>query len=298
MKVLKGLAFSLLSLLLFLSLSIFGLVLTLNYTILNPDFVICEVNKLDIPSLARDLLSQQIPQDEPYIADVVDNTLIDLEPWIRDQIGNSVYSSYDYFLGKSQSVGLEISLEPLRDSLKDNLREAILRSPPPELDGAPPAAVELYISEAYRDIDEMIPPSFQFNESSLDTEVLAQLEQARQYIGYVQLAYKALIGFILLLILGIILMNREVRSATRKLGIVFTTYGALEYAGIFVFKNLTRTQLPQLDIPLPLQAWLPQLFNDFLVPLEIFSLSLLVSGVALIIVSFLYKPRQPTEALC
>ena len=297
MKVLKGLAFSLLSFLLFLSLSIFGLVLTLNYTILNQDFIICEVNKLDIPSLSRDLLSQQIPQDEPYIADVVDNTLTDLEPWIRDQIGNIVYSSYDYFLGKSQSLSLEISLEPVRDSFKNNLREAIMQSPPPELDGVPPVAVELYINEANQNIDEMIPPSFQFDESSLDTEILAQLEQVRQYIGYVQLAYKALIGFVLLLILGIILMNREIRSATRKLGIVFTTYGALEYAGIFVFKSLTRTQLPQLDITPLLKPWLLQVFNDFLGPLEIFSLSLLISGVALVIISFVYKPRQPVEAL-
>jgi len=63
MKVLKGLALSLLSFLLFLSLSIFGLALTLNLTILNPDFTVSELDRLDIPSLTKDLLSQQIPQD-------------------------------------------------------------------------------------------------------------------------------------------------------------------------------------------------------------------------------------------
>jgi hypothetical protein len=183
----------------------------------------------------------------------------------------------------------------VKDSLKDNLREAILKSPPPELEGAAPAAIELYINEAYRYIDEMIPPRFEFNESSLGPEVLAQLDQVRQYIGYLQLSYKLLIGFILLLILGIILINREVRSATRKVGIIFATYGAFEYLGIFIAKSLMRTQLPQLNIPPPLQAWLPQLLNDFLVPLEIFSLGILVAGVALIIVSFVYKPHQPSE---
>jgi len=80
MKVLKGLALSLLSFLLFLSLSIFGLALTLNLTILNPDFTVSELDRLDIPSLTKDLLSQQIPQDVPYIAEVVDNTIADLEP--------------------------------------------------------------------------------------------------------------------------------------------------------------------------------------------------------------------------
>jgi len=294
-KLLKVLALTLLGFLLFLSLSIFGLVLMVNHTILNPDFIIAELNKLDISSLAKDLLNQQIPQDEPYITEVIDDTFADLEPWIRGQTHDSIYSSYDYFLGKSQSLNLVISLEPLRDSLKNNLSEAILRSPPPELAGVPPAIVELYINEAHQAIDETIPPSFEFNKSSLSPEVLAQLEQVRQYIGYIQLTYKVLIGFILLLILGIILINREVRGASRKLGIIFTTYGAFEYVGIFVFKSLTRAQLPQLNIPPPLQAWLPQLLKDFLVPLEIFSLSLLVAGIALIIVSFVYKPRQPSE---
>ena len=294
MKVLKVLALILLSFLLFLSLSIFGLALTLNLTILNPDFTVSELDRLDIPSLTKDLLSQQIPQDVPYIAEVVDNTIADLEPWIREQTRDTIYAGYDYLLGKSQSLNLVISLEPLRDSVKSNLREAILRSPPPELAGAPPAAVELYISEASQYVDEMIPPRFEFNESSLSPEALSQLTQVKQAVGYTQLAYKVLIAVILLLILGIVLINREVRGATRKLGIIFATYGAFEYLAIFILKNLVGTQLPQLGIPPPLQTWLPQLFNHLLVPLEIFSLSLLVAGIALIIVSFVYKPRQPS----
>jgi len=294
MKVLKVLALILLSFLLFLSLSIFGLALTLNLTILNPDFAASELDRLDIPSLTKDLLSQQIPQDVPYIAEVVDNTIADLEPWIREQTHDTIYAGYDYLLGKSQSLNLVISLEPLRDSVKSNLREAVLRSPPPELAGAPPAAVELYISEACQYVDEMIPPRFEFNESSLSPEALSQLTQVKQAVGYIQLAYKVLIAVILLLILGIVLINREVRGTTRELGIIFATYGALEYLAIFILKNLAGTQLPQLGIPPPLQAWLPQLFNHLLVPLEIFSLSLLVAGIALIIVSFVYKPRQPS----
>ena len=294
MKVLKVLALILLSFLLFLSLSIFGLALTLNLTILNPDFAVSELDKLDIPSLTKDLLSQQIPQDVPYIAEVVDNTIADLEPWIRDQTHDTIYSGYDYLLGKSQSLNLVISLEPLRDSVKSNLREAILRSPPPDLAGAPPAAVELYISEASQYVDEMIPPRFEFNESSLSPEALSQLTQIKQAVGYTQLAYKVLIAVILLLILGIVLIDREVRGTTRELGIIFATYGVFEYLAIFILKNLAGTQLPQLGIPPPLQTWLPQLFNHLLVPLEIFSLSLLVAGIALIIVSFVYKPRQPS----
>jgi len=293
MKFLKGLALGLLSFLLFLSLSIFGLALTLNYTILNPDFIVSEVDELDISSLVEEFLSEEIPQEEPYLAEVLDNTIADLEPWIKEQVNAGIYTSYDYLLGKSESLRLVISLEPVRDSLKDNLREAILESPPPELEGASPAEIELYLDEAYSEIDEMLPQ--EFDESSLSPEVLAQLEQARQYIGYFQLGYKLLIGFILLLILGIILMHRRVKRATREIGIIFLTYGVLEYIAIFVTKYLAGTQLTKLDMPAQLQTLLPQLLSNFLAPLEIFSICLLVVGVALIIVSFVYKPRQPSE---
>ena len=295
MKLLKGLALSLLSFLLFLSLSTFGIVLTLNYTILNPDFIVSELNQLDISSMVKDLFSSQIPQDEPYVAEAIDNTLADLEPWIRDQMQDTIYSGYDYLLRKSQHLALEISLEPLRDSLKDNLREAILQSPPPELEGESPTVIELYISQIHQYVEEMIPPRFELNENSLDPEVLSQLMEVKEAIGYVQLAYRILITLILLLILGIILMQRQVKGASRELGIIFTTYGAFEYVGIIIAKHLIGTQLPQFGMPSAFQDWLPQLLKDILLPLEIFSLVLLVVGIALIIVSFLYKPRQPAE---
>jgi len=297
MKFLKGLALSLLSFLLFLSLSIFGLALTLNYTILNPDFVVSTLNRLDISSLAGEFLSQQIhqqiPQGEPRLAEVLDDTIADLEPWIKEQASTVTYSSYDYLMGRSQSLSVTISLEPVKESLRDNLREAFLQSPPPELKGLPPAEVERYFDEFYQGLTREIPSTFEFNESSLSPEVLTRLEQAKQGISYFQLGYKALIGFILLLILGIILINREVKGATRGLGITFITYGVLEYGGIFAAKYFAGAQLPQLGIPESLQAQLPQLIGDFLAPLEMFSIGIGIAGVVLLIVSFVYKPREP-----
>jgi len=297
MKFVKGLALSLLSFLLFLSLSIFASAFTLNNTILNPDFVVSELDRLDISSLAKEFISEQIPPEEELMAEVLDDTIADLEPWIREQVSDSVYSSYDYLMGRSQSLSLVISLEPLRDSLKSNLREAVLRSPPPELAGVPPALIELYINQYINEIltNLQIPPTFEFNESSLSPEVLAQLEQVRQAIGYFQAGYKALVGFILLLILGIVLLHRQVKGATRGISITFLSCGVPWYAGIFVAKYFAGTQMAQLDIPSQLQVWLPQLVSNFLAPLEMFSIGLLVGGVVLLIVSFVYKPRQPSS---
>jgi len=300
MKFLKGLGLAILSFLLFLSLSIFGFVLTLNQTILNPDFVVSQVDRLDIASIAGDMLSEQIPQFEatspyePYVAEVMDDTIADLEPWIKEQARDGIYSFYDYLEGRSQSLSLVVSLEPVKEKLRDNLREAVLQSPLPELAGLSPAEREQALNEFYSEFSEQIPSTFEFTEALMEPEVTAQLEQAKQVVGYLHLAYNALIGLILLLILGIVLLNRKVKGSTRGLGMTFLTCGALSYAGVLVAKNIAGTHLTQLDIPVYLQAWTPQFLSDFLAPLEMYSIGLLAVGVVLLVVSFVYKPRQPS----
>ena len=398
MKFLKGLAISLLSFLLFLSLSIFGFSFMLNSTILNPDFVTAELDNLDVSSLAGEVLSQQvsagdfpeelatpivntitklelpikgqvnaatysiydyllgkklhpelattlrntilstefatslvdeldipslvgaflkeqltqqIPKEmEPlvkYLNESLDKTLTELEPWMKEQLSTAAGPILDYLLGESQSLSVVIPLEPVKESLRDNLRQAFLQSPPPELAGLSPAMLGQTFDVGYQVLAAQIPSTFEIDESLLGTEAPAQiaealtkgelaLEEGRVYVAGFQLVYKALIGFMVLLILGIVLINRQVKGATRELGTIFTTYGAFEYAGIFIAKYFSGKELIQLSsIPSSLQVWLPQLIDNFLAPLEMLSLGLLIGGVVLLVVSFVYKPRQPSD---
>ncbi len=295
MKFLKSLALSLLGFLLFLSLSIFGSAFMLDKTLLNPDFVTSEINRLDMSSLAGEFVSEQIPQEEAYITEVLGKTIAELEPWIKEEISTAIYSSYDYLMGKTQSLSLTISTTPMRDSLKKNLREALLASPPPELKGLPPAIIEQYSDEAFQQFVGDIEPTIEFTESSLPPDVLAILEQIRQGLGYFQLGYQVLIGLMLLFILAIVLISRQVKDVTRRLGVPCLTYGVIGYAGILVGKYFAERQLPLLEIPPSLQAWMTQFTNNLLAPMEMFSLSLLIGGVVLLIVSFVYPRLRPSQ---
>ena len=292
MKFLKGLALSLLNFLLFLSLATFGLVLTLNYTILNPDFVVSQIDRLDVAPLIKDQI--QIPPEAQFMAGAIDDAIVDLEPLMKEQVNAGIYSGYDYLMGRSQSLNIVVSLEPMKESLRDNLREAFLQSPPPELAALPPAAKEQVFDEFYQGFSKQIPPTFEFDESMLPPEAMATVEQVRQGIGYFQLGYQTLIALILLVILGIILIKRQVKSTTRGLGTTFLVIGGSGFAEIFLANRFAGPQIAQLDIPIQLQAWIPQLLNDLLAPLQMFSIGLLVAGVVLLIVSFAYKPRQPS----
>ncbi|MBA7623401.1 hypothetical protein ES703_30796 [subsurface metagenome] len=297
MNVVKSLALGLLSFLLFLSISIFGLAFTLNSTILNPDFIVSQFDRLDVSSLTgelfREQITGQIPEELEFITDeTIDDILADAEPWLKEQATAAIYTSYDYLLGRSETLSLVIPTEPLKDILKDNLWQALLESPPPEAAGLPPDVLEEQFEQFFQEFSAGIPSTFELNENSIPTEVMTQLEQARQYINYYQIGYKALIGFMALLVIGIILLNRQIRVITRGLGTTLLAYGALGYGGILATKHLVLPRLPLYEIPVSLQAWLPQLYSDLLHPMEIFSIGLLVGGIVLLIVSFVYKPRQ------
>ena len=396
MKVLKGLALSLLGFLLFLSLSIFSLAFMLNSTILNPNFITSELDRLDMSSLVEEFVSIQTPEGESpeEVMAALTDTITKLEPLVKEQLNDVIYYVYDYLLGKSQDLDLAlvlgntalspdfivsvvdeidiyplvaeplieqigevipeeaeylvdyledeeviaeiepllkeqlidvaadpildyllgqrktfdiaISLEPVKTRLRDALLEAVLKSPPPELAGLPQAEIEQRFDELYQDFAGQLPATLELDESLIGEEIPAQIDealaqaeeklaQAKQYVGYFQLGYKILIGFMLLLILGIILISRQVKDITRRLGIPCLTYGALWYASIFAGKYfadkyLAGTWLPLSEIPPSLQTWLPQFIDDLMKPLEMLSLGLLIGGIVLIVVSFVY-PR-------
>ena len=394
MKFLKGLAIGLLSSLLFLSLSIFGTLFLLNQTVLNPNFVTSQLDKidvaalveeiiseqedeeafseeletalvdtiarlepvikegigdavepiydylkgksesidlasiiranllssevvaslvdeLDIASLATEIINEQIPEDIPedleFLVEDVDDIIAELEPTIKEELIAASDPILDYLVGESQNVSIEISLEPIVAELEDTLKETLLESPPAELAGLSPAELEQYFDEYFGEMVEMIPSTIELDETTFSSEFPTQiaealeaaeegLEQAKKYVGYFQLGYKLLIGFIVLLTAGIVLLNRQVRSATRKVGIIFLTYGVLWFAGILVAKYfIKKAQLPWAEVAPSLEAQLPRLVNDFSASLQWFSLGLLIGGVALLIVSFVYKPRQQQD---
>jgi len=244
MKFLKSLALSLLSFLLFLSLALFGTVFVLNDTLLDPDFIAVQVDRLDVSSLARELtegqFSGQMPAEAKALEEALYGVIADNEPQLKEQARSGIYSFYDYLTGESDKLSLTISLEAIKEDLRDRMWQYFQQNLPPQLSGLPQAMIEPYFDEYYQGFSAQIPSEFFIDESSLGPEFMTQIEQARQYISYVQSYYYALIGFMALLVLGISLINRNVKDTTRGLGVPLLTYGAFEYAGIWVAKYLPR----------------------------------------------------------
>lgn len=298
MKVLKVTLLVFLGIFLALSLLIFGALLTVNLTALNPDFVVSQVNRLDISAIADELIIEELPPETEdlmgdVLYDVSSDTIADMEPWMKQQARDGIYIFYDYLEGRSQSLHLTIPLETLEDTLRENLLAAILASPPPELAGLSPTQIEQEFNQQWIAVDEAIPDTIDLDETLLDAEIMEQIEQAKQIIGYVNLGFKVMIGFILLLILLIILTYRTVRGSSLHLGITFLGCGVVYLIGTFVGKSNAQSQLAQLtDMPTAFNSWVPQLINDVFNPMLIYSICLLAVGVGLVLLGVLYKRGQ------
>jgi len=85
-----------------------------------------------------------------------------------------------------------------------------------------------------------------------------------------------------------------VKGPSRVLGGIFLGYGIINLIAVFISRSIAKTQLTQLDdIPSSMQTWITQFATSSLTPLLILAIVLLITGAALLAVSFIYRRNYP-----
>ncbi len=304
------------------------LALILRNTFLSSEFAASLINELDISSLASGFINEQLPENIPeemeFLTEYLDDAIIEIEPLIKEELVDAADPILDYLLGETQSLSISIALEPIIEHLEDSLKESFIESPPAEFGELSPAEIEQVADIFFAALTEVAPSTFEIDETMFGAEASVQiaealtegeegleqakeeiavivvkaeegLGQAREYISYFQLGFYIIIGLIVLLIAGIVLLNLNVKSATRKLGIIFMTWGTPWFASVLIGKYFLGKQIALLDIPPYFQELLPRIASDFLAPLQWLSLGILIGGIVLVVVSFVYNPGQQQD---
>lgn len=301
MSLLKGLLATFLTFLFFLSLAAFGTLFALRSTLLDPNFVVAQVEKLDVEALVGEMtdfqLSGEIPPEATFLEEALHSAITENAPQMKEQVNAAIYSGYDYLLGRSDRLNMVISFEPIRADMKDRLWllfQQNIESLPPEVAALPPEMLEQYFEEFYQQFEAEIPSELAIDESSIPPDVMSVVEIIRQNAGYIEKAYYGLIALMVVLVLCLILLHRSVKSVTRELGVTFLIYGIIEYAGVWATQRYLPS-LPISDIPPSLQVWLNGLINDLIAPMQVLGIGLMATGAALIIVSIVYPRLRPAE---
>ena len=99
MKVLKGFGVGILSFLLFLSLSVFGMAFMLNSTLLNPDFVAAQVDRIDVSALVQEIAEEQVggqlSEEMSFLKEAIYGVIDDQKPLLKEQLNSAIYTGYD-----------------------------------------------------------------------------------------------------------------------------------------------------------------------------------------------------------
>lgn len=181
MNALKGILAGILSFLLLVSLSVFGIALTIKCTGLNPDFVTRQVEQADISQLARDFVDENyiedIPEDLLFFKDVVYEVIEDHEPWLKEQFSDAVHSGYDYMLGNTSVLDIRIPLEELKQTVRSSTWNHFMEMLPEWIaDTSDEGLRELIYDNIYEFVEDIpagyLPDEYQFlTESQLQSYV-------------------------------------------------------------------------------------------------------------------------------
>jgi hypothetical protein len=292
MSFIRGLCLGLIGFLLFFCLLAFSLILTLRVTILQPEFMVKELDKLNIPVAAREFLGDQMLLDETYVK-AIDNTLVEIEPWIRQQINEAVFSSYDYWLGKNRTFRIRLDLDPLRNSLVDNLTEVYLQSPPPEYLKLPPSEQKSYLASLRQDTLDLIPSTLEIDKDNLGEDIKAVFTRARETIFYLNIAFWGLLAALLLLAILLILTARKIKGILLSCGLLLTADGALILVAIRIISSKVYPRLISVDLISELQIWLSTFLQDTLFPWKAVGIALLIAGVLSLLVYLFITIKKP-----
>ena len=292
MKIVNGIFSGILGFLLTVTLIILGGIITLENTMLNPAFIISEMEKLDAYSIIADEISlqlkDQLPTEVPYVEEIIDETITELEPWLREQVNLVIYDGFSYLKGE-QELHIIIPLEEVRERIKENVNDIVLESLPPELEGIPQEMVQFFLSQVFIEIDNQIPKQIEINETLLGTEITAQLHQAQQVVGYIEIGDIILISLVILLILFIALLRRwRLKSIALYSGVPFIVAGTSTLIATLFARSLILRVLPA-ELPREITSFLPVLVGDIISPLRTYSLVILAIGIVLLVLSVILK---------
>jgi hypothetical protein len=280
-------------------------------SVLAPDFTISMIENADLTPLLEEALSEMLAESELPLGlsyeDYIDDIAADIEGWAKEQAAIVIPPVYDYILGQSQTLDVTISLDTFKETLRSNLKQSFLSSPPMKYQGLSQSELGQTFDTLFEENTADMPSTFTLNEeffASEDgtqttinfTEAEEALNQSREYISIFNLVFYLLIVFILLLIGGIILIYREVKGSALNLGLVSLIFGIAVLITHATSLRIARDVIIQQDISssIALRDWLIQMSTGSLFPLQILYIVFILIGIALLAVYFVCRQRQNT----
>lgn len=292
MTVLRIIVCGLCALVLAISVVAFGVIFAISQTILSPEFMISEVEEVDVHFMVADVMIQELPPEADFLIPIIEEGAADLEAWATEQV-NQVVRAFSAYLKGQQELRVAISFVEAKEYLTMRLSE-IAQGPRPE--GFPPVPdehMETFTREVIRNIDEQLPDTLVIDEAFLGEETMTELRTVRQYTGYAMMALRVLPVIALVMVLLIALMywwrGRPIAGFT---GAALLLGGAVSLAMALAVRALLPDRVLPPDAPPEVALALPDFISRVSQPLLIYGIVLALVGAVLLFVFFRLRSSE------
>ncbi len=191
MKALKIFATVILSIVLFLSLFVYGVVFNLKMTVLNPNFVATAVTEIPLSEIILDTPAYEV-DIPPELMDSLNKMVVAIEPRFKEETGNAIRAVYAYLLGEKDDAELAVTL---RGTL---LSDAFVYAMVDNLDMAMPLAAMIKeklesedVPVALEPLQERVDPILIEAEPRLKTQLKAAVPSIIDYVLGITDAFSA-----------------------------------------------------------------------------------------------------------
>jgi hypothetical protein len=155
---------------------------TIRQTVLTREFMTALVDALDVKTMARDMLTDQLDIQLPagigLTQTELDQIITVLEPSFKQGLTSAADPMADWLLGIRPGFSVNVSLSPAMPQVKTIIRQAFLRQLPPELIAAPPALVNQAYETYWASAAGSIPASFSIDSTMFGTDISQTVTQA------------------------------------------------------------------------------------------------------------------------
>jgi hypothetical protein len=277
-------------------------------TILDPELFYSLADKIDWPDLAEELVKRKIGTElNPtlsYLADYVDDAMMELDPWFRQTLRRVVPPVHDYLLQLSPTLQVSVPLLEPAIVMYNTLYDIYTRFPPPELAGATPEERlaefnNFFFFELIPDLPAAIEIDNTFFEGAPQSltdglaEIKVEIDRAKQNLVYYWLAFYSLGLFIIILVGLAFLIYRKAYKTLHFAGTVFFIFGLVGFVGVMVTNSMLNPgSVITSGMPSAVEFWLPGVIENALRPFLLFSIGMGALGLSGIVGSVLLHPHS------
>ncbi len=274
MTILKKISLAVLSILLIIDINLIVFAISVNETILNPEFVEYELEKFHAYAKIKEITFRNFEKNGVFVK-IINESIT--EEWIKTRSRNLIYNFFSYLKSEDDRINLSVSTSEVKRNIHDNIRKDVTN----------PVYAD-YMENELRNFPDEVDLS-----AYLENDIKGTLNDLQRAVNYFYLVFYLLIAIAVVIpILGIII-TRNLKSVIRFIGNSAFMGGLISYGtGILTIDMLSRKfQIGEMPGTIP-DDIVRGILGDIFEPVKIYGLILLLSGAILMILSFFINNKR------